>query len=122
MKGPAFCRRQKGGIFWPGLVLALRGAEKDFFITSVLVNCIKGQVKFTLARIINHLDFSARPKIVWMLVKPRYVKYVRREKKEKMLALKYVKPGKAQGGPLTQTSAAQADLSPETLRQQCPFQ
>ena len=43
-------------------------------------------------------------------------------KKEKMLALKYVKPGKAQGGPLTQTSAAQADLSPETLRQQCPFQ
>ena len=32
-------------------------------------------------------------------------------KKEK-LALKYVKPGKAQGGPLTQTSAAaQPDLS-----------
>ena len=31
MKGPAFCRRQKGGIFWPGLVLAARGAEKDFF-------------------------------------------------------------------------------------------
>ena len=43
-------------------------------------------------------------------------------KKEKMLALKYVKPGKAQGGPLTQTSAAQPDLSSETLLEQCPFQ
>ena len=32
-----------------------------------------------------------------------------RGKKEKMLALKYVKPGEAEGGPLTQTSA-QPDL------------
>ena len=46
---------------------------------------------------------------MWMLVRLRYVKYVRGGKKEKMLALKYVKPGEAQGGPLTQTSA-QPDL------------
>ena len=124
MKGPAFCRRQKGGIFWPGLVLAARGAEKDFFITSVLVNCMKGQVKFTLARIINHLDFSARPKIVWMLVKPRYVKYVRRGKKGENVGFEICKTWEGTGRTFDPNiSAGQPDLSLETLvQQQCPFQ
>ena len=74
-----------------------------------MLNCIKGQVKFTLGRIINHLDFLGLDKNCVDVSEAKICKICAGVKKEKMLALKYVKPGEAQGGPLTPTSA-QPDL------------
>ena len=105
MKGPGFCRRQKGGIFWPGLVLAARGAEKDFFH-----NICAGELHQRAGKIHPRQDYKSpgflcAAKNCVDVSEAEICKICAQGKKEKMLALKYVKPGKAQGGPLTQTSA-----------------